>query len=568
MHDCNHTVFSSRFQSVRLNKIKTSTQGNQGSVPYRVLVTKDAVLGCHKQRRFYKIYNHPLIKPQFYFSQCVHNEYMALKDRHHLGFNKDFYTAVSNCYDDESNLKPNDQIDFEDLNIKLHFCRIKIAEELGNFYNINYHYNRQTILSKLRSTVKKRYILANNKIQGGRLYNFEGKHPTAAFIKWEKMCESKINGTARLIQFKSYKFTLWHKVLIQPLVDIDKKNITNFFHQPFNTIRTSGMTQIECAQLFKTEWDTIDNPCAVLLDCSKFDGHIDFRQLELEIIVLENAYKNTLDHSVFDTLLSKLFIKTGYTHHGIKYKADGSRDSGVASTAKGNSDINHCNLRLLILYCISLYLNKEMNYDLLHSIIHYLHVHGDDSVIIVNSSFGKLVYKYANKIMKILGHDIKVEIVYDFEKISYCQCQPINMGNYYKMVREPIRAISRSAYSEKLQPWNKYFAAIGLCELAVHSGVPILQSLGISHILKSGLEKPLRSYVKDTTFAGTEPAILPISDITRWSFFNAFGITIDEQLSIEQGMAPATSNIKQRNLSNFIKSHINFTNNVKSQATN
>lgn len=550
---------------MRLCKLKTSIHPRR--VDYNVLVTKDAVLGCHKQRRFYQIYNHPLLKPQFYFSQCVHNEYDALLNRHHLPFNRSYYQSIAGCYDIYSaEFKPN--IDYNDINVKLHFARIEIAEQLGSHYQIDKHYSRQYILSKLKSSIKKRYILANNKIQGGRLYDLEGKHPSTAFIKWEKMCETKLNGTSRLIQFKSYKFTLWHKVLIQPLIDIDKVNTDMFYHQPFYTIRTSGMTQIQCAELFKSEWDTLQHPCAILLDCSKFDGHIDFRQLELEIIVLEKAYGGSLPHSIFDSLFSKLFIKNGYTHHGIKYKADGSRDSGVASTAKGNSDINHCNLRLLILYCITLLKDEQslkLDLKLLHDFVHYMHVHGDDSVIIVDAKLGRIIHQNAPRVMKILGHDVKLEIVYDFEKISYCQCQPINMGGFYKMVREPIRSLSRGAYSEKIQPWNKYFSAIGLCELAVHSGVPILQSLGISHILKSGLDRPLRTFIKDTTFSGSEPAIVPIKDVTRWSFYNAFGITLDEQKLIEQGMAPEQIKIKQKYLTEFIDTHKNFISNVRTQ---
>lgn len=525
------------------------------SHPYNVLTANTGSLGYHKQRSYYQIYNHPLVQEQFYFSQCVHNEQDALENRHHLTPNWKMYHHIDNTYVGDGTDTPERK-----LYRKLYRIRIRLAEQLGNFYtnDVNMPLSREDIVNKLKSGVKKRYILANKQINDGRLYNFEGKAPTMAFIKWEKMDAVKMTGTARLIQFKSYKFTLFHKQLLQPLVDADKVITSVFYHQPFNTIRTSGMSQIECAELFKSEWDSLKRPAAALLDCSKFDGHVDFHQLELELIVLQQAYSGKVAHEVFDKLMYKLFKKSGYTQNGIKYKADGSRDSGVASTAKGNSDINHVNLRTVILFAISKYLEIDflhMTIADLHRVIHYLHVHGDDSVIIGEADFIKVFEKVCIEIMKCLGHDVKISIVYEFEQISYCQCSPVDMGNFYKMVREPIRSLSRGAYSEKEQPWSQYFAAIGLCELAVHSGVPILQSLGISHIVKSGLSRPLRSYQQDTTFSGSEPAIIPISEVTRWSFFRAFGIHPEQQVVIERSMAPDYTNITNH----YIEKNKNFT---------
>lgn len=544
-------LFDSRF-----NMVQGSVVGN--SHPYNVLSANTGSLGYHKQRLYYKIYDHPLVQEQFYFSQCVHNEQDALENRHHLTPNWKMYIYKDNMF-------PDDGIEHErKLYRKLYRIRIRLAEQLGNFYvnDVNMPFSREHIIDKLKSGVKKRYILANKQINDGRLYNFEGKAPTMAFIKWEKMDAVKMTGTARLIQFKSYKFTLFHKQLLQPLVDADKVITEDYYHQPFNTIRTSGMSQIECAEVFKREWDSLKRPASALLDCSKFDGHVDFCQLELELIVLQQAYAGKVAHQVFDKLMYNLFKKSGYTQHGIKYKADGSRDSGVASTAKGNSDINHVNLRTVILFAISKFLGIDffkMTISDLKSVIHYLHVHGDDSVIIAESEFVKVFENVCVEIMKCLGHDVKISVVYDFEQISYCQCSPINMGTFYKMVREPIRSISRGAYSEKEQPWPAFYAAIGLCELAVHSGVPILQSLGISHIVKSGLTRPLRTYQQDTTFSGSEPAIISISEVTRWSFYRAFGIHPEEQVVIERSMAPDYTNITNH----YIEKHKNFTHYAK-----
>lgn len=503
-----------------------------------VLDAKVTKLGNHKIRKYYKIYSHPLVEEWFYYSQCVCNEMDALIRRHYNPFNLDYYLSYNHI---------------GTIYNKLHNIRMSLAKELGSFYSNIEPHSYDKIIKSLRSGIRKRYQLAYNSIVKKRAYLFEmGKRTTtSAFVKWEKMHFTKHpfvdNKPARLIQHRSYEFTLMQKTIIQPLVDADKEITERFYHQPFNTIRTSGMNQNEMAELLYKEWNSFYRPCAILLDCSNFDGHIDYFQLKLENEVVKHAYGG-MESNYLDRLLTSLYFNKGFTHHGVKFKGDGCRNSGDASTAKGNSDINHINLRTLIIYI-------KQKYNI--SFRHILHVHGDDSVIIADYNDVQLLAPHIKILMEHLGHNVKFEIVTDFEKISYCQCQPVNINNKWKMVREPIRVISRGAYVDKLYPWNKYFAAIGLCELAVHSGVPILQSLAISNLMQSGLEKPLRTLKKDFTFSGTSPNIQPISEETRWSFYRAFDITPLEQKNIESSMA-SDSNKNFAEVLNYINKNKDF----------
>jgi len=343
------------------------------------------------------------------------------------------------------------------------------------------------------------------------------------FIKWEKAkTDLEKDKPPRLIQHRSYEFTFMHKRVIQALVDMDKYLMTNIRFQPHCTIRTSGMDQYRAAQLFKDEWDSFYDPVAVLLDCSKFDGHVDYWQLECEIRVLESTYDYDLS-----VLLKRLFFNRGITHHGIPYSAHGARDSGSAATSKGNSDINEINLRTMI------ELSLSMRGEDLSDHRYYLHVNGDDSVIIASQDTVDLINF---KLMEYMGHEIKVEVVDEFHKISYCQCQPVNVNGFWRMIREPIRVISRSAYVDQKYPLEGYLSALGLCELAVHHGVPILQKLAINHLIRAKFCKPIRIKY-DTAFAGTSPVIEQISERTRYSFYRAFDISPEQQVYIEDSMA-------------------------------
>lgn len=513
-----------------------------------VFASDEPALGIHKQRYYYQIYEHPLVEQQYYYSQCVCNEYNSLTKRHCIWLDATHeMTEAMQEYWDVRAYKPEFfQIGTWQAYQEIQHYRRKLAQEKGEIYRGAMLSTPDYILDGLKSKVRKRYQLARRNIFMKRIYLFENQprlHLIKSFVKWEKAkLDLDKDKPPRMIQHRSYEFTFMHKRVIQCFVDMDKYLTTPFRFQPHNTIRTSGKDQVQVANLFNEEWNLFVDPVAILLDCSKFDAHVDYWQLEVEVGIMESAYKYDLT-----TLLKRLYFNRGITQHGIKYKMDGTRDSGSAATSKGNSDINENNLRTMVELSI---IHSGQSLDQ-HP--YFVHVNGDDSVIICSATTEKII-DYG--LMRLMNHEIKVEVVSDFGRISYCQCQPVNINGVWKMVREPIRVLSRSAYCDKRYPWKSYFAALGLCELAVHNGVPILQTLALRHLSESGYAKPV-NIKYDTAFGGTDPCVQPISLQTRFSFYQAFGITIEEQLAIERSIAPGKDMINSQ-LNHYLLKHPKF----------
>jgi len=233
-------------------------------------------------------------------------------------------------------------------------------------------------------------------------------------------------------------------------------------------------------------------------------------------------------------LLLKAQIKQGgYTQNGLKYKTTGHRMSGEYTTSDGNSLLNYA---MLIVWC------KQSNIE------HYrICVNGDDSVVIIErEDFAKL-----KPLSFFNNFNMETEMdraVTDFQRISYCQSSPIRVMKdgelKWYMVKEPRRSISRLCYTDynHLNSLPRIISSIGLCELAISSGVPLMQAVALKILRAGELAKPLGGFNKyPAAISGNDIEFKPILDVTRQDFEIAFGIDMLEQINTEASIAGYTN---------------------------
>jgi hypothetical protein len=397
-------------------------------------------------------------------------------------------------------------------------------------------YGWEDLISSLSPRNRSRYKNAYNKI----LYKRDFYHKISyvnirCFIKYEKMSVEKLAGSPRLIQHPGYEYLLGMKRFQKYRSKARLEDDTRYFNEQFNKVRLVGRNQYEIADILREYWDDFKEPVAVLLDGSKFDAHMKEESLSAYIKNLEDSYKKAGIHFDFSWLWNQLVNISGYTQNGIKYRTRGSGMSGNWTTTDLNSDINEINIRTVIHVSFQ---QKQLDIPKYHVV-----VVGDDSVVMIEK---KDSLNLDIELFKYVNQDVKLEVVSNFSEIEFCQCRPVMLQGCWRMVRNPLRALSRMAYVEKdYGNWSKYLSSVGLCELACSHGSPILQSLALSFIVASGYSKPLRNY-KDN-IEGTKPQVTEILFTDRLNFYDSFGITPDEQISIEDSLDNGFDSIKIEN---------------------
>jgi hypothetical protein len=154
-----------------------------------------------------------------------------------------------------------------------------------------------------------------------------------------------------------------------------------------------------------------------------------------------------------------------------------------------------------------------------------------------------------------------------FQQITYCQSSPIRVndgsGNLiWKMIKTPIRSMSRMAYAEVryARIIDRYIAGVALCELACNMGVPILQDHSVRALSWVTHSRPLGSIEKapaQDALVGTL-SIIPVLNETREDFEVAFGLGIPEQLEYESFTGAFQNTPEYSRVKLFIQKHRNF----------
>jgi hypothetical protein len=141
-----------------------------------------------------------------------------------------------------------------------------------------------------------------------------------------------------------------------------------------------------------------------------------------------------------------------------------------------------------------------------------------------------------------MGFDMKVEHpVSEFEKIEFCQTQPIFDGNRWLMCRKPEAIFAKDTtllqtYQSRKQLSN-WLYAVGMGGLRLTGGLPVLQNFYRAYLRygKPGLvPKDYMSWYMRQMSNGMDRDFGPVTPEARCSFQRAFNITPDEQIELER----------------------------------
>jgi len=449
-----------------------------------------------------------------YPNKCACNEYDALIRRHGLP----------------------DVRQYEPGNLYMHYLSeilVALATQIAPLIN-NHVIDHDGIMKQTRASIKKRYEKAYANIMQGRLMHEETSSTLTGFVKFEKTSESNFlekNKPPRLIQFRSYEYLyLLKSYVLQHSLFIKESDLVldqEFYGQKLKTIFTKTYTNPELADMLLESWNEFKDPVAICLDHSKFDGHYCTELLDLEHMYWDRIFNS----KKLRKLLRRQINNKGFTQNGLKFKMKGKRASGEYTTSEGNTTMNY---GMLLSICKISGIRKAR-----------IHVNGDDSVIICeraeHSELSDNLWQFNNFNMETTLDIVATQ----FQEISFCQCKPIRVMRdgvlVWTMIRDPIRTMSRASVTEtKFEKCiSRYLASIGLCNLAVNAGVPILQAFSLWLINKSQYDRPLGAIDKyPAKLSGSDKiSIQPITDEVRYDFETAFGYTPQQQIEMEDRIA-------------------------------
>jgi hypothetical protein len=474
------------------------------------LRTNDAAI--HRTRRYLQVLDIKGTKKWVYYNQCQCNEVDAVSRRHVR----------------EVDVDPNSYL----YNHANNICTA-LALKLRALEPYN-KWSHKELIMNTSSFKRGRYNNAYRKIltEGVDWNRFARAE---AFVKFEKMPQLKADdgAPARLIQFRTYEYTYLLKSFLGPAWEILKTSdmVINTSGQKFREVFTSGLNYNETGELISNLWSRHHDAVALCLDHSFFDGHHHLFNLRLE-----HKFWNTFIQSKYLKRLLRLqernFVRCKRSKSS--YQSTATRLSGDWNTAAGNSIINYLMLQTIFPRA---------------SIV----VNGDDSIVFISrkhlvEDFGldcfdiNTISSLIKQKFSLFGQITKVDRVSSIlEQIEYCQCSPVLINGNYRMVRNPNRCLGRIQYTSHINiNVDTYLTSVGLCELSCNLGVPIMQSFAKKLVsmgngqVSAGVLTDGLHYVPIDNHGCLSLEAQPIDLSSRSSFYLAFGITPEQQISFEK----------------------------------
>lgn len=342
------------------------------------------------------------------------------------------------------------------------------------------------------------------------------------FVKAEKVNLAKKGDPApRVIQPRAPRYN----VEVGRYLKLFEVELCQAFRRAFGyKVVLKGLNADQVAWQLRESWESFRRPVAFGLDASRFDQHVSQDALRYE----HSVYNQVFQSPELAKLLRMQLRNRGFARcddGAFQYKVDGCRMSGDINTGMGN-----CLIMSSIVLAYFEYAGVKAR----------LANNGDDCVVMCESED---LEKFAGIDQWFLdfGFTLTREPpTHVFERIEFCQFQPVLCSTGWRMVRSPWTAMSKDATS--LLSWDTpqdvaaWAHAISACGLSLTTGVPVWQAwyerlsrLGsvrtsaVDAVYDSGLGYASRGVLKGV-----------ITAETRVSFYKAFGILPDDQEALEE----------------------------------
>jgi len=289
-----------------------------------------------------------------------------------------------------------------------------------------------------------------------------------------------------------------------------------------------GLGPKQRASLIIRKWNKFKECVCFEVDGKAFEAHVGPYHLEKEHSVYKAAYPG-------DTGLANLLdvqkTLTGRLPCGAKFSRDGGRASGDFNTGMGNTIL----MLAVVVACLKQY---NVAYDVLAD--------GDNCLIFLEaSSLSGVLDTFCQNVLDLSGFEMTLERpVRILEEIRFGQCAPVNLGGNlgWTMVRDYKKVIS-GATSSHQHLYHSRFArewltGVGLCELSLSRGVPVLQAWASSILNGTNYSgrvrlEPFRDYFIQGAKLDRTTEMVGVSGVARASFERAFGLTSQEQIMME-----------------------------------
>jgi hypothetical protein len=360
------------------------------------------------------------------------------------------------------------------------------------------------------------------------------------FVKAEKInFTSKGDPAPRVIQPRDPRYNVEVGRYLKPLEPKIYKAVERIFG---DVTIFKGLNAQDSGRKMYNKWRRYVKPVAIGLDASRFDQHVSKAALEWEHSCYTQCFQSPSELAgLLQWQIGNRGV--GYVRDGkVKYSVEGCRMSGDMNTALGNCVIM---CALVHAYCRHVGIDK---FSLANN--------GDDCVVIMETSDYERFSEGLQQWFLEMGFNMVVEPpVYDFERIEFCQTHPVRVEDVYipsKGITVPQFIMCRSApvalakdcmsikHLDSRAVYEKQMTAVGECGLALTGGLPVFQAFyqgmiraGRGRRFKRTDQVYMANSGKEMLRAGMKRVAGQVSEESRYSFWLAFGITPEEQISLE-----------------------------------
>lgn len=354
------------------------------------------------------------------------------------------------------------------------------------------------------------------------------------FVKAERFNGlEKVNPDPRAIQFRGPRYCVVFSQYLHPIEHFIYTMDCCSAGVPRTRNVAKGLNSVERAEILVEKMSHFDDPVVVGADASRFDKHVAKEHLHQT----HQFYLSSNRDRVFQALLRLQITNKVFSSLGLKYIALARRMSGDMDTAAGN-----CLLMcmMFVAWCMKHNIPK---YDLFDD--------GDDSLFITERRLWQEYREHFVSDFLEFGMSMKVESeACTLHEVEFCQSRVIEFSpGRFKFVRTWTSVISKALSG--VRHWQdhnyrrKVLASIGMCELVLGLGVPILQEFAVAILRNVSAEPDLRyapdglrsRTIRDLKLLGGNLERInpqPIALCARESFHLAFGVDQGMQLMYER----------------------------------
>lgn len=364
------------------------------------------------------------------------------------------------------------------------------------------------------------------------------------FIKCEKIAfktypsgHKKNNPDPRAIQFRDPIFSVAFGMHLKPI----EEKIYRLVGKRWNNLPPTrcigkGLNQKQRASLLEEKMQRFSHCVVLSLDMSRFDQHVSELLLRAEHAI----YKAMDSDPLFSVLCDWQIVNVVTTSKGIRYTTRGKRMSGDMNTALGNCII----VVLMVSFFFKLF--PGIKWDLLDD--------GDDMLLLVEAKDMAFVEQKITEHFLKLGMEVTVDPcrAQTMPQVNWCQSSPIQVADGWKFIRDPAKVISGALVGQKWLNCNKerrggLCHAIGLCELVLNAGVPILQEFALALVRNASMFKIVSPDTREQIMYRVRAELghinldkvtvqyaQHVTDTARETFEEAFGISSTLQRYYEE----------------------------------